>query len=71
MIPICRSINCLGVVASREAGLISVIASNARAEERSASLSPAVDILTQRFSVRQVRSWTIDSPRRVIDSGSS
>ena len=52
------------------AGLISVIASDAHgAKERNASLSAVADILTHRFPARQIQTWTIDSPRWVIESG--
>ncbi len=54
------------------ADLISLIASDAHGcGERSPSLTPALDILHPRFSDQQIRTWTVDSPRWVIDSRSS
>ncbi len=54
------------------ADLISLIASDAHGcGERSPSLTPALDILHPRFSDLQIRAWTVDSPRWVIDSRSS
>ena len=51
------------------AGLISLIASDAHGcKERSPSLTPAVDRLAQRFPEQEIRAWTTDSPRRVIES---
>ncbi len=53
------------------AGLISLIASDAHGcEERSPRLTPALELLHPRFSNQQIRTWTVDSPRWLIDSSS-